>query len=234
MSDLAADTKERMRSALTIEMTGATRRAHQASISVALSTAGATTRGIVTRRRRVRMPALVAGLMIVLPLGSAIASESAVPGDLLYPIKRLVEPIRSVVDSDIAAEHRVKELAHLIDSPASSRRVADAVSDARDAVSELPPDHQLRTDLDRLTDRARDTGASVTLPSDEVDRKYRSTDPIADRQATDEPDDSTRETDTPTEPHPVDATTDTHEQTDRSGSLTEESSPTRDAPTRDG
>ncbi len=121
--------RERMRSAFAIEMGATTKQMHEASIRAALNTVGGITHGTVAPRWRLRVPALIVASLIVLPLGTAIASEDAVPGDLLYAIKRLVDPLRSVLDSDIAAEHRVDELAHLIDRAAHRGTSATLSSD---------------------------------------------------------------------------------------------------------
>ncbi len=234
MSRLAGDTTDRMREAFTIEMSAATKEAHESSIGAALNTFGATSTGVRTPRWRLRVPAFVAALLVVAPVGAAFASESAVPGDLLYPVKRLVEPIRSVVDSDVVAQHRVDELAHFLDMHTEADRLSDAVQDARDAVSDLPADHHLRVAFDRLTDRATNA-APVDVPShDEVDSDHPATDTSTDRSPTDVPDDRSHETDTSTDPTTDDVTTETHERDDGSDSHTEQPPPERDEPATDG
>ena len=66
------------------------------------------------RRWAVSVAALGTALVPV----AAIASDSAVPGDLLYPVKLTVERIQIIFDRDIDAEHRVSELENLIDRQA--------------------------------------------------------------------------------------------------------------------
>ena len=249
MSRLAGDTAERMRTAFTIEMSTATKQVHEASMGDALNTVGGAPVAVRTPRWRLRVPALAAALLIVLPVGTAFASEDAVPGDLLYPIKRLVEPIRSVVDSDVVPQHRVDELARLLDIPDEAHRLTDAVTDARDAVSDLPVGHHLRTDLDRLTDRVTDA-ATVDVPShDDVESDHPETDTPGDRSGTDPPHDGPQDTDrsgtdapvdgtysdtATTDPSADDATTDTHQRDDGADSHTEQPPPESDAPPRDG
>lgn len=234
MSSLAGNTTERMRSAFTIEMSATTKQAHEASISTALNTVGATTHGVRTPRWRVRVPALVAGLMVALPLGTAVASEGAVPGDLLYPIKRLVEPIRSVVDPDVAAQHRVEELARLIDSPASSDRVADAVFDARDAVGDLPADHLLRAEFDKLTDRLAESESVVVPFTDDENADHPVSDTNTNRLKTDVSQDRTEGSDLPTDLPSNDSPIDTRRQDDRPHLDSEEPQTGDDSQPRDG
>ena len=249
MSRLAGDTTQRMREAFTVEMSAATKQVHEASIGDALATVGGTLVGVPTPRWRMRVPALAAALLIVLPVGTAFASEGAVPGDLLYPVKRLVEPIRSVVDSDVVAQHRVDELARLLDVPDEAHRLMDAVTDARDAVGDLPPDHDLRATFDRLTDRVTDA-APVDVPSHgDAESDHPQTVTPSDRPSTDAPHDDSQETDRPgtdapadgthddattTEPPTDDATTGTHPRSDGFDTHNEEPPPKGDTPPRDG
>jgi hypothetical protein len=247
MSRLAGDTTQRMREAFTVEMSAATKQAHEASIGDALNTAGGPPVGVRTSSWRVRVPALAAALLIVLPVGTAFAAEDAVPGDLLYPVKRLVEPIRSVVDSDVVAQHRVDELAYLLEIPDETHRLTDAVSDARDAVSDLPADHYLRTDLEQLTDRVTDA-APADVPSHdevdsdhpEVDSDHPESDTPADRSGTDAPNDGVQDTDRAGTDAPSDgtqedgSTADTPHRDSGSDAPTDEPPPERDAPPKDG
>ena len=243
MSRLSGDTAERMRTAFTVEMSAATKQVHEGSIGTALNAVGSTPVGVRAPRWRVRVPALAAALLIVLPVGTAFASEGAVPGDLLYPIKLLVEPIRSVVDSDVVPRHRVGELAQLMDIPNEAHRLTDAVTDARDAVSDLAADHPLRTDLDRLTDRVTDAAPAIVPSHDEVDSDHPATDTETDRPETDVRDGDSQETDrlgtdavddgthedgAPADPSVDDVTTDTSQRDDGSDS------PTEPPPERDG
>ncbi len=240
MSRLAGDTTQRMREAFTVEMSAATKQAHEASIGDALNTAGGPPVGVRTSSWRVRVPALAAALLIVLPVGTAFAAEDAVPGDLLYPVKRLVEPIRSVVDSDVVAQHRVDELAYLLEIPGEAHRLTGAVSDARDAVSDLPADHYLRTDLEQLTDRVTDAAPADVPSHDEVDSDHPEVDSDHPEADSDRPEaDSDRpESATPGDRPGTDAPNDGVQDTDRAGTDapsdgTQEDGSTADTPHRD-
>jgi hypothetical protein len=162
MSGLDKQTTERMREAFKVEIDDQTKRLHQAMISEALS--DHVPDSVPTRRAvlkpmwwRMRVRALVTAMVIVLPVGTAIAAENTVPGDFLYSVKTASEPIRSMFDSDVAARHRVSELEHLMDHPDRVDRLSDAVTDAEEAVTDLPMNHPLRGQLSTLTDMAMDT-----------------------------------------------------------------------------
>lgn len=156
MSGLDNTDKQRIRAASSIEMSEATRDAHIAAMADAIASAHRTPSSVPVSAWRLRVAGVTAAFMVVLPVGTALAAESALPGDLLYPIKRLVEPVRSVLDSNVAARHRVEELTHMVDTATHQDRVAEAVVSARDAVSDLPLDHILRVDLAAATDRVTD------------------------------------------------------------------------------
>ncbi len=85
--------------------------------------------------------------MIAVP-STAFAAEGSAPGDLLYPIKRAVEPVRAVFDPDVRARHRVDEVARLIERQAQADRLREAIEAARASLGE--DDAELRTQLDEL------------------------------------------------------------------------------------
>ncbi|GMR02084.1 MAG: hypothetical protein BMS9Abin20_0410 [Acidimicrobiia bacterium] len=155
MSRIGAGTTERLQDAFMITMDAQTAARHEATIAEALRAADLPVVASPSRWR-LRIPALVAAAMVVAPVGAAVAADNANPGDVLYPVKRIVEPIVSIFDSDVVASHRVEELAHIVDEPAEIDRIPSAVSDARDAISDLPPDHALRGEFDLITDRVPD------------------------------------------------------------------------------
>lgn len=64
---------------------------------------------------RQRLVLGVALTLLLLP-GLGLAAERAVPGDTLYPVKRLTERIVAVVDPDVVAEHRLDEAERLLRS----------------------------------------------------------------------------------------------------------------------
>ncbi len=161
MSGLDKQTTDRMRRAVEVEIDDQTKRAHLASISDALGDYAPTDAAAVSKTPktlwwRMRVRALITAMVVVLPVGTAIAAENTVPGDFLYSVKLASEPIRSVFDSDVAARHRVAELEHLMDHPNQTDMLPSAVSSAEQAVTDLPMDHPLRDQLTMLTDMATD------------------------------------------------------------------------------
>lgn len=241
MSPLTKDTSQRMREAFTVEMSPATKQAHTSSIGEALSTVGSVQARPPMSWWRMRVPALGAALLVVLPVGTAIAAESALPGDLLYPVKRVVEPVRSIIDSDVVARHRVDELVRFLDAPVATDRLPDALRDAREAVSDLPIGHDLHVVFDQLTDRATDTRTSDAAPHREADEAPSSTETDTERSIETETDTETDRslTDVPDEPdkHPHDSDSrgdSPHEHQDISDtSTTTESETKRDEPPPD-
>lgn len=246
MSRIDRKTAERMRAAFSIEMSDSADEKHAASMGDALSAARLGHTGRRSTLWRVRVPALVAATMMVLPIGAAVASEGAVPGDLLYPVKLMVEPLRSVVDSDVVAHHRIAELERLMDQPAGNDRVDVAVSDARSAIDELPADHRLRDEFDRLTDRVADRDILAVPPSDVVVTDHRPSDAPTDHQdpaTPDETGDTTHETDVAVDPvtdettstteHPTTTTTAIHRVETTTSTTTDETTSTADTPPTD-
>ena len=59
--------------------------------------------------------ALATLTIVVVPVGAAVAAESSVPGEGLYPVKRVTESVRGWLDHDLIATHRVEELEVLLD-----------------------------------------------------------------------------------------------------------------------
>lgn len=207
MSGLDERTTERMRAAFEVAMSDRTKREHQSAISEALDEYPSTTPATKLLSWRLRARALIAAAFVVLPVGTAIASTDTVPGDFLYPVKRVVEPVWSVFDSDIAAHHRVDELEKLLDNRAEDHRITDAVSDAQLAVTDLPSGHHLQTDLVILTDRVTDLTPSDTAPSRQRETDVPSDSPVtgqpSDRPVTDKlQDNATTTTHAPTDNAP--------------------------------
>ncbi len=156
------------------------------------------------RRRRWRTALILVASVLAIP-AAALASNSAVPGDALYPIKQATEQVVGLVDSDIVATHRVDELAVLMDRQTDQLVIDKAVTDASKAVDPLPTGHPLRDQLEQLTDRVSDVP-----PTDEAPTDVKVTDTESDRLTVDTrpPDDATPTTTTSImdEP-PVDGTT---------------------------
>lgn len=230
MSRRSRKTAEKLRAAFEVEMSDEVRDAHTATIARALAEAPIEMSPPQPSWWRKKATALITATMVVLPAGAAVAAEGTAPGDLLYPVKRIVESVRVVVDSDIVARHRVDELDRLLDRPGEFDRLADAVVDAGEAVTDLPSDHPLRDEFASLTDRVTDR-AVPEAPTTDV--------PVTDGAVTDEPltdvpADQAPTTEGPDDRETQDATTDVAT-TQPSGDLvTDESRPPTDAPPTDG
>jgi hypothetical protein len=89
-------------------------------------------------RGRGRVLALALVLALLVPV-MALAAESTVPGDFLYPIKRAVEPIVQVFDSDAPAQRRVREVEVLFERDAPDEAIVQHVDVARDMVTDYQP-----------------------------------------------------------------------------------------------
>lgn len=135
--------------ALRVEVAPMTRDQHLAEIGQAVQALGP-----VRPRRRWAVAwqrwvvATAAAAVLILP-AAAIAADDALPGDLLYPVKRLVEPVVQLVDRDVVAEHRVEELERLVDTRPDAAR--DLLPEARNAVNEVH-DAELTDRLDAVVD----------------------------------------------------------------------------------
>ena len=129
-----------------------TREKHLGVVSAALKARGYRSWG------RGRVLALAVVLVPLVPV-MALAAENTVPGDLLYPIKRAVEPIVQVFDSDAPAQRRVREVEVLFERDATDEVIVRHVEVARDVVTNRHPTLSQRIDrvvhdLDiRRTDR---------------------------------------------------------------------------------
>lgn len=158
---------EQLRDAMWQPMSDDRRAEQQADLLAAVERAAAA-RPVVRSRRRWTVVAVAAALL-ALPAGMAFAAEGSLPGDALYPVKRVTETMRSWIDDDIVAQHRVDELEGLLAAGASTDRITDQIDRARIEVDRLDGD----TDLgDRLEVAIRDSrddvraGTTTSLPSD--------------------------------------------------------------------
>lgn len=151
------------------------------------------------RFRRFRMLAVATALLLFLPV-IALAAEDAVPGDALYPVKRLFEPIAGMFDRDIEVDHRVEEVEILHGRAVDVDLIWEQIDRARDVIIDPDSDHaeRLRRVVDEL--EASDDG---------------------DRRATDSAANDTREdTVQSTTEEPGDSPDVRDEETDRSGETT--------------
>ena len=124
------------------------------------------------RRRRLPIVAVAAALLVALTAGGAVAAESAVSGDRLYPVKQATEWVRSWVDPTVPADHRIDELEELIDRRAAHEAIADQLQRAEDAVADVSvgdavTDSPLVDRLDAVRDQARDVIDPAPMVSDQ-------------------------------------------------------------------
>lgn len=113
-----------------IELSTSTRRRHLNALTQALheQRAGRSFR---------KLPLILAATLLLIPL-AAWASESSVPGDLLHPIKRLLEPAWALFDEDIRARHRIEELETLIEQQGPPGLIGQQLIDAEAVVGGDP------------------------------------------------------------------------------------------------
>ena len=189
---------------LRIEISERDRQVHRSAISDEIKTAPRR-----PARRRVwskRVAGTVVALAVSLPV-AAIASVDSVPGDPLYPIKKAVEPLWTVVDPQVGARHRIEELEVLVDSSAEIDVVHRQIDHARDALRDLEApdlDRRLQEIIDTVHQRpADDVPTDVVVPPVLPDGPRDS--PTTSQPASDE---GGSDTDTTT-PHRDDATTTT-------------------------
>lgn len=136
-----------------------TRERHQTAIVDALRLAR-------SRRRSPRLRLLAIGLagLLLIPV-MALASDGAAPGDFLYPVKRVLEPVITVFDTDVVRQHRVEEVEELFDRAAEHDVIRDSIAVARDAVS--PQDTRLSRRVDYIESELDRIGPSDDPGSNE-------------------------------------------------------------------
>jgi hypothetical protein len=106
------------------------------------------------RSRVLRSAAVLAAVTVILafPL-AAVASDDAMPGDPLYQVKRSLEWVRSAVDSDVAARHRIEELEVAVETGQAPAVVAERLADATAAAEGGSPELERR--LERVRQQIR-------------------------------------------------------------------------------
>ena len=137
---------DRMKEALWRPVAEERRAADLAAISAAVEGAALQPRFEPPIRRRFTVIAVAAALF-VLPAGIAIAAEGSVPGDALYPVMKVTETVRSWIDDDLPAQHRVEELEKLVAAEAPEAEITEPFRRASDAVDALAANHVLRPRL---------------------------------------------------------------------------------------
>lgn len=105
------------------------------------------------RTPRIKARTLVAAALLLLLPGAAFASEGAVPGDLLYPIKLAAERVLLFVNPNIEAEHRIEELEISVDRAVPFEEVSDRLVDADRSVQNRDVPDDLLDRLDVVRDR---------------------------------------------------------------------------------
>lgn len=169
------DPMKRLASVYRVEIDPKVEERHLAEVSTALRLAPPPAPpGLVGRRRRTAT-ALAAAALVLAPAAMAVAAEEAIPGDALYPVKQVTERIRTLVDDDIVATHRVEELERLIKENASFDVIDDTAGRAAVAVSELDEPGELGARLERAREGVRDRdqirdseGPDPALPDSET------------------------------------------------------------------
>lgn len=137
----------------------------RAQLAAAVEEAALRPSPVARTRRRFSVVAVTAALL-ALPAGVALAAENALPGEALYPVKRVTETVRSWVDDDIVAEHRVDELEELLAAGAPNDRITDQVDRASTEVDRLRSDHVLQG---RLAAALRDVAVGGDVRRDGTD-----------------------------------------------------------------
>jgi len=149
-----SDPLERLSSAYRIEVDPETRSRHIDAVHAVIASMPPAT---VARSRfilRRFVAASAAALAIAAPVGMAVAAETAVPGDVLYPVKGVIERVRSVVDPKVEATHRVDEAERLIIRRAPQSEIGRAVRRAEVATSQLKEPGTLGPRLELIREQA--------------------------------------------------------------------------------
>lgn len=149
------DALDRLSTTYRVEVDEVTKDRHIAEMSAALRTAPAAPipTGFALRRRIAGAAAAV--LVVVAPVGMAVAAEDSVPGEFLYPLKQVTERVRAFVGDDVAATHRVEEAERLVIRGAPLVEITRAVERAEIATSELVEDANLGSRLESVRERLR-------------------------------------------------------------------------------
>lgn len=126
------DIAERL-SALRITMPPDAARTHLAEIHRELRSPGVPIVRAKRRPLRAFATAVAVAVVMLIPT-AAIASDGAVPGDVLYPVKRAIEWPWSLVDGDVRPRHRIEELEIVIERNESLEVIEARLSAADEAV----------------------------------------------------------------------------------------------------
>lgn len=149
---MTKDINERL-AGLRIEMPQEARHAHLAEIRRELLAPGPVAERVRRRPLRRLVATSVAAAVLLVPT-AAIASDDAVPGEVLYPVKRAVEWPWSLVDADVGPRHRVEELEAVIERN-EPLAVIEARLEAAEGAVEDASDLAPRLERARLRIRAQ-------------------------------------------------------------------------------
>ncbi|NIA25450.1 MAG: hypothetical protein GWP04_07750 [Gammaproteobacteria bacterium] len=135
------------------EISEEARAGHLNAISAAVESAPvvlpvARSRWSMALRRRIT--GLLIATMTLGPAGVAFAAQGSLPGDSLYPAKRVVERVQAVFDPSIPARHRLDEVSGLMARGDDSSEVARALQEAAEAVAAAPDGGALSATLEAL------------------------------------------------------------------------------------
>jgi hypothetical protein len=124
-------------SALRLDVRPEVQTQHGATITAALREPVELPHRVRDAALRRRLAAVAGTLALIGAPAAAVAAEGAVPGDTLYPIKRVTETVRSWFDDTVAADHRIDELETVVERGAGANVVFDRLEDAESAVTDL-------------------------------------------------------------------------------------------------
>ena len=140
--------------AIRTEMSEGTVEAHFEAITDALRSAAAAPRPLRRRSWRRWLAGLLVGAGVLVP-SAAIASDSALPGDALYSVKKLLEPLVSILDDDVVAEHRIEEAEVLAERGGDQQTILGLIDEATEALADRDS-AGLEARLDALNDLVTD------------------------------------------------------------------------------
>lgn len=182
---MSVDIRDRLAD-LHIEITPETATRHRVAIEAELKSPSPTPVRHLGRRRR---PTLILAIVavVVLTAAGALAAETAVHGDPLFPVKQVTEWARTWIDPTVPADHRIEELESLIDRRANQDAITDQLRRAEDAVADVVDNDAVLVDrLNRARDRIVDVEVEDTPVSDQPAR-----DDPPESDGSDRPSDST-------------------------------------------
>ncbi len=157
---MSVDIRDRLAD-LEIEIAPETAQRHRAAIEAELKSPSPIP---VRRMRRRRRPTVILAIvaLVVLTAAGALAAETAVQGEPLYPVKQVTEWARTWIDATVPADHRIEELDRMIDRRANQEEITDQLQRAEDAVADVADRDAVLVDrLDRARDRIVDVEADA-------------------------------------------------------------------------